>query len=243
MRRPLLLIAVAMAVVAIGCSSAPAPSVTAVPSASPSASPVTGSPSPSASPLPVPATPSPAPTATPTGVPRKTPAPSFTAAEQTLLEALRVDSKIDCAPRRADLPPGAVAGVECHIGTALVDRVGVYGFDGSTSSTARAAYLARLESAGVTPATGDCKAGTPGDAAWPTYLPDEGDDGGLSATRAGCYLDANGIANIRLTCYAEIYMGVLGANGDIAALNAWTWKLAKGESIHRDPPGLCAARD
>ena len=245
--RSIALIPVVLVLVA-ACASTPVPSA-------PPASPDGGAPSagPSGAPSSAPGAPTPTPAASPDASPSPSPsdkpAPTFSASEDTLLEALRVDAQVNCAPRRADLPAGAVAGIECAIGTALVDRVGVYGFDGSSaasgsgSATALATYLARLAAAGVAPASGDCAKGVPGDASWPTYLPDEGEDGGLRAERAGCYLDPSGTANVRVTCYGEIYIGVLGANGELAALNAWTWKVAKGEGVDRDPPGICAARD
>lgn len=118
-----------------------------------------------------------------------------------------------------------------------------FGTGGSDPEPTRATYLERLKRAPVTPGLGDCTAGKPGDRAWPSYLPDEGDDGGLSALRSGCFLDENGIANTRLTCYGDIYVGVLGRTKDLAGLYAWTSQLAAGESVHRDPPGLCASPD
>ena len=102
-----------------GAPSPAAPS--AAPTSAPSATP--GSPA-----SPTPAT---TPDASLKPAPSDEPAPSFSASEKTLLEALRMDARIDCAPRRADLPGGAVAGIECRIATAHVDREGVYGLDGS----------------------------------------------------------------------------------------------------------------
>jgi hypothetical protein len=206
----------------------PAPS--AAPTASPAASPSAPSPSSAPSDVPPAVTPSPKPVA-------------FSAAEKRLVEQIRVDARIACVPRRTDLPLHAVAGVECHIGTALVDRVGAYSLGASASAID--AYLARLATAHVTPRTGDCGAGNPGDHSWPAYLPDETGDGtaGYREERSGCFLDENGIANVRLTCYGDIYMGVLGKTADLKALYAWTWRIAAGEDTHRDPPGLCAAPD
>ena len=51
------------------------------------------------------------------------------------------------------------------------------------------------------------------------------------------------MANVRLTCYDDIYMGVLGKTADVKALYAWSWRIAAGDDTHRDPPGLCAAPD
>jgi hypothetical protein len=162
-----------------------------------------------------------------------------------LARVIRVDAASGCLPRRTDLPPHAVLGVECHPADPLVAAVGIYSFasSGAGPEPARDAYLQRLSAAGVSPASGDCAKGTPGDRAWPANLPDEGDDGGLSPLRSGCFLDQNGIANVRVTCYGAFYVGVLGRTKEVAALYAWTWKVAPGEDTHRDPPGICAAPD
>jgi hypothetical protein len=228
----------AVGITLAACSSQPGP--TAGPSTGPSVAP-TAVPSarPSIAPSNAPST------APPSTVPSASPAPTLTPAEAVLAEFLRVDARLACAPRRADLPPGAVLGIECHPADSLVEAVGVYTFatDGSIAEPARTAYLQRMATAKVTPGSGDCEAGTPGDHAWPSNLPDEGEDGGLASTRAGCFLDENGTANIRLTCYGEVYVGVLGRTKELARLNAWTWKVADGESVHRDPPGICAAPD
>jgi hypothetical protein len=231
------------------CSSTPtaAPATPSpVPSGAPSAAASSGpaTPTPSSTPVTTPA-PSAAPSALPT--PAET-AFDYKAAEQRLIDALRVDARVNCAPRRANLPDFAIAGVECRVGTALVDRVGVYGFAGHLDSsgkevgTALQAYLARLDAAGIKPGTGDCTAGKAGDRSWPDYLPDEGDSGGLRAERSGCFIDA-GTANVRLTCYDDIYMGVLGKTTNIAALYDWAWKVASNQRDDRDPPGLCNAPD
>jgi hypothetical protein len=231
----------ALTILIAACATAPTPVATPSPSAGVSDAPgASASPTPSASPAPTrSATPSVAPT--PAGTPSPTPV-AFSAAERRLLDALRSDSRIDCAPRRTDLPPGSDAGIECRPG-GIVARVGVYGFSGADPDPARSTYLARLAAAGVARGSGDCATGKPGDEAWPTYLPDEADDGGPSALRSGCFLDENGIANVRLTCYGPIYMGVLGTSSDVAALYRWSWAIAKGDSVHRDPPGLCASPD
>jgi len=96
---------------------------------------------------------------------------------------------------------------------------------------------------GVNPRTGDCLAGIPGDSSWPKYLPDEDEDLGYRAERSGCFLDQRGIANVRLTCYGSLYVGILGKNADIAGLYKWAWRVADGDSTDRDPPGICAAPD
>jgi hypothetical protein len=183
------------------------------------------------------------PTATPKPTAKSTPTPlPLYAAEKDLLTELRADSRIGCVPRRTGLPTGATVGVECLVGSDLVDRVGVYGF--GPKHEAIDAYLARMRSAGIKLGSGDCPTGTPGDAHWPSYLPDMSSGGtGPSEHRIGCYRDGAGAANIRLTCYGDIYLGVFGKTSDIKALYAWTNRVAAGESTHRDPPGICARPD
>jgi hypothetical protein len=237
-----LLVVALLAVIACGSPSAAGPS-DPPPTISPS---VPSSPGPSSPPA---STPSPtseptaAPTATPIPSGRPSSTPTLSDAERFLLSQLRSDARIGCVPRRADLPPGSDAGVECRPPTALVARVGIYGFRPDVAGRAAIdAYRARLRSVGISLGSGDCAHGTPGDASWPAYLPD-GDGDGPSELRSGCYRDADGIANVRVTCYGDIYIGVLGTGADVAALYAWTWKVAPGESVHRDPPGICAAPD
>jgi hypothetical protein len=243
-----LLATAAIGLVIAACLSNPGPSV---PSANPAADPTSA---PSAAPIASPsipvvsAEPSEAPSALPaTGPsPSPSPAPSLTAAERQLVDALGVDARIGCAPRRTDLPAHATTGVECRIGSALVDRVGIYSFDTQLDvDPALAAYLDRLALSNIAPRSGDCQAGAAGDSSWPDYLPDAQDDGseGYSALRSGCFLDENATANVRLTCYGSLYVGVLGKNADIAGLYRWAWRIADGESTHRDPPGICAVPD
>lgn len=236
---------VATVIVAAFVIAACAPFASSTPVTVPSGSPIAfATPAPSAS---VVATPtaraaSPVPTDTPPAI---TAAP-FTAAERTLLNELRKDARVACAPRRDDLPPGATTGVECRLSTGLVDRVGVYGFvadwDGDAADVAVRAYLERMASHGVEPGEGNCQAGLSGDRSWPDYLPDEG-RGGYRSERSGCFLDENGIANVRVTCYRGVYIGILGKSDDLAALYRWAWRIADGESPERDPPGICAKSD
>ena len=231
-------LAVAITGIVAACSTTPVSSVAPIASASPS--PAVPSVPPSAGPSALPSTP--APTVAPTPTP--TPAPSLSAAELALVEQLRADVRTGCVPRRTDLPPRATLGVECHPADPLVAAVGIYAFGPQGGPEgARDTYLERLAAAGVKPASGDCTRETPGDHSWPANLPDEGEDGGLSSLRSGCFLDENGTANVRLTCYGDFYVGVLGRTKELGALYAWSWKLAPSEDTHRDPPGLCAAPD
>lgn len=240
-------LAILFLVGACGEASAPTPSVgegleTSHPTLATARSTTEPVPAVSGSAIPAPtirSTPSPTATARPTPTER----PSFTAQERYVLGQLRTDARIDCAPRRTGLPAGADAGVECRVHSALVDRVGIYSLPESGPESALGTYLARLAQAGVKPQQGDCARGTPGDSSWPSYLADEDGGGGISTFRSGCFLDDSGQANVRVTCYGGIYIGVVGKNDDLAALYAWAWRVAKGESTHRDPPGICAAPD
>lgn len=120
--------------------------------------------------------PTPRPTTKATVTP--TAATALSKAERALPAQLRVDARVDCRPRRQDLPSGASTGVECYVDTPLVARVGIYGFVGGDDEQLLPGYFSRLSDYGVEPGTGDCLAGTPGDASWPDYLPDEGDGHG-----------------------------------------------------------------
>jgi hypothetical protein len=181
----------------------------------------------------------------PSTLPVPSPDPSLTTDEVALAAYLRAGVGVGCLPRRDDLPPRATVGIECRPADALVARVGIYGFGTANADPepARDTYLERMAAAGVAPGSGDCAAGHAGDASWPSSLPDEGDDGKLRPTRAGCFLDENGVANVRVTCYGDLYIGVLGRTIDLRALVAWAWAVAPGESVDRDPPGICAAPD
>ena len=170
--------------------------------------------------------------------------PGFSPVEGELFAALREDAQVNCAPRTNDLPQNATDAIECTIGSDLVERVGIYRFD--TPEAAASAYIARMASYGVALRTGDCRAGTPGDAAW---TPGDGpSEGGDLPYRIGCFLDENGTANVRLTCDAYPsalggggrYVGILGTGADLAALTAWAAQYPDGvEMPVPTPPGLC----
>ena len=143
------------------------------------------------------------------------------------------------------------------IGSDSVDRVGAYSFgpatdeSGNRADGALLAYTNRLAANGVKLGQGDCDVGRNGDRAWPPDLPDEDVDGAPRETRSGCYTDEGHHANVRVTCYGSIYIGVLGsvlsdvlsASRVLRDLYHWTWRVAEGESLDRDPPGICAAPD
>jgi len=173
------------------------------------------------------------------------PAPAYTAVEAALVAGLRADAAVNCAPRREDLPARAIAGVECRVNAAEVTRVGAYHF--GDARDAATTYLERMASYGIGPASGDCAAGTSGDAAWMSGDGKAGKDSDrvfLGATgpwvvgRSGCYLDENGTANIRVTC-GSTYVGVLGRDKDLAALQRWVWRVPDGTVDRGEPPGIC----
>lgn len=178
-----------------------------------------------------------------TGTP--SPALAFTADEEALVAGLRADAAVDCAPRRKDLPALAVAGVECRVNGAVVARVGAYLFP--DAKVAATTYLARLDSYGVAPASGDCPGGTSGDVAWmpgdgqagnDAVRVDLGDTGLWVVGRSGCFLDENGTANVRVTC-GSTYVGVLGRDADLAAVHRWVWMSPDGPRDPGNPPGIC----
>lgn len=197
-------------------------------------------------------TPTLAPTPTPRVTPEPTPALRMTKSERALVRELRTDARVDCRPRRANLPWGSSAGVECFVNSDLVRRVGVYAFRDqqaledfeSEAALAATHYFVTLAAYDVDAHSGDCHNGVPGDASWPDYLPDEGDGPhGLSSWRLGCYHDEYGQANIRVTCYGGVYIGILGKTDDIKALAEWAWKAPEDQSTERDPPGICEYAD
>ena len=181
--------------------------------------------------------------------------------ERLLVSHLRADARIRCEPRRSDLPPGATAGVECRIGNAIVDRVGVYGFitgdeveDGDQTFLDRAAlaYLDRMKEEGVLRAAGDCTAGTPQDVSWMGPEADaEGSDteiqvdyGGraYNVFRYGCFVNDQGVSNFRATCGEGTYVGVLGRTPRLDALSAWALRWPDPEEMSFDQPGICAGQ-
>lgn len=145
---------------------------------------------------------------------------SYDEDEAYLLAGLRADARRACAPRRVDLPEGAIAGVECDPGEAPIDRVGVYRF--RTTEAMLQTYLARLADEGVRPGTGDCPA-SGGDQAYGR----DGADG--STARIGCFVNRFGNANYRLTVpEGKVNVGVLGTTTDMRRLDAWIRRDGEG---------------
>lgn len=187
-----------------------------------------GSPQPRAS-----STPSPVVTLEPEAMP----APTMSPAERELVAEIRHDAAVNCTPRRTDLPPGAIAGVECRPQSDLVARVGVYRF--GSDEDAALAYLERMDSYAVKLNGGRCHLGEAGDSGsglegGPTVV-FEGET--LDVRRNGCFHDENGMANYRLTCWRDgLYVGVLGRTSDIAALGDW---VDMGNVDTPGPAGIC----
>jgi hypothetical protein len=136
---------------------------------------------------------------------------------------------------------GAVAGAECHPGTALVALVRIDGF--ASPDTALADYRARLTAAGVHLRSGDCSAGQPGEDAW---APGDGQwgPGGVEPDRAGCFADASGHATILVLCGDGTSIEVVGATANLGALDTWAARfpaaaLNAGRVSTPSPPGIC----
>ena len=159
--RLLLLVSVVSSVAACASAATGSPPASASPSAAPSVAVSPSAALPEADPV---VTPEPAAT------PETTPAPSLSAEESDLIGRLRADSSTDCAPRRTDLPAGALYGIEVRPLGHPVQRVGVYHY--ASPNDAAVAYLTRMADAGIDVNTGDCLANTPGDGA---YYPGDGE--------------------------------------------------------------------
>jgi hypothetical protein len=219
---------------------------------SPSASPSAGSQPPASSPTNAQATTTPRPDASATA------APAMSEGEETLTYYLREDAVVGCRPRRTELPGDATVGIECSPRSELVERVGVYGF--GDAEGALGAYLTRLNDAGVAPRSGDCERGAAGDSTW-QGIDENAFEPGSSAVldpqrtsvldfgwivrdlpylpgRIGCFLDANGNANMRVTCETGVYIGILGTTPQIGDLYRWAQQGADA-GVSSGEPGIC----
>ena len=115
----------------------------------------------------------------------------------------------DCEPVRDKLPKDAVAGIECLGKDWFVARVGYYLFENDEEMLEH--YFARMQAEGVTLDEGSCFDGE-GEGA---YIP--GDE--EVASRQGCFITAQGVANYRLTLPgAHVYIGIVGHNIDTIEL-------------------------
>jgi hypothetical protein len=122
---------------------------------------------------------------------------------------------MDCEPvRGANLPKTALAGVECLGADPIVARIGYYLFDNDEEMLDH--YYARMKAEGVTIDEGTCFDGE-GEGA---YIPGPEE----VASRQGCFITAQGVANYRLTIPgAHVYIGIVGHNVDTIELEDFAW--------------------
>ena len=174
----------------------------------------------------------PATTATPVPTPQQ---PSgrtevtWSGLETELAAGIRGDAAVGCVPRRHDLPPGAMAAVECAPG-APVERVGFYLFE--TSEAAIDNYRRRVvEEIGT---SGDHPTGW--ERSYVPCAPDE--DPRTCGARDAGWVNSSGYANYR-TSLGRIYIGVLGTGADTDALVSWAFHGNRdtpgGPTLYRDP--------
>jgi len=136
----------------------------------------------------------------------------WTGAQLFLLSGVEPVTRSTCAPA-PELPPEATAGIQCDRTGATA--IGFYLFD--DADTMRESYFARLAEFGVEPNSGEvCRDGAPGEG-----IDTPGNEG--FEFRVGCYVDADGIAQVRaaLPAVAEsrsVYVGIAGTDGSIADL-------------------------
>ena len=210
----LILTASLLAVLAIAACSPAGSGPTAVPSGAPtpftppSMQPPASDPPAAPAPTPTDAPARPAPD--PTDPPEK-PEPAtveFTEDEIYLADGI-LRGVMDCEPVRDKLPKDAVAGIECLGKDWFVARVGYYLFENDEEMLEH--YVARMRAEGVTLDEGSCFDGE-GEGA---YIP--GDE--EVASRHGCFITAEGVANYRLTLPgAHVYIGIVGHNIDTIQL-------------------------
>jgi hypothetical protein len=121
---------------------------------------------------------------------------------------------IGCDPVRDDLPPRAIAGIDCSSDDPGIARVGFYLFESDDDMLD--AYVARMAAEGVALNSGSC---LDGEHEGP-YTPGEG----LLPSRQGCFINDEGFANYRATLPgAHVYIGVLSNGDNMAALEDFAW--------------------
>ena len=193
-----------------GCAAGPTPSETNVPTATAAEAVASARPSRSE--------PSPPSAATPSPI-------TWTDDEEWLLAGTRADvQRKKCQPVTDALPRDAIAGVECVVGSDLVDRVGFYAF--ADVASMMAVYQARMAQYGIPLATEvwplepteeprDCWRGYPSESFyWPNGE-------GTLINRSGCFVNELGYANLRFVLTGPlVYVGVLGNGAAIAPLYA-----------------------
>jgi hypothetical protein len=136
----------------------------------------------------------------------------WTGGQLFLLSGVDRATRSTCVPA-PELPPEATAGIQCR--PPGVTAIGFYLFE--DAETMRETYFARLAEFGVEPSSGSvCRDGSPGEG-----IDTPGNEG--FEFRVGCYVDADGIAQVRaaLPAVAEfrsVYIGVAGTSDSIADL-------------------------
>ena len=108
--------------------------------------------------------------------------------------------------------------------------------------------MTRMAERGVDVTAGQCTSDLPGEEPWMAgdgegSFEDPGvfnwENSVLAPGRIGCFLDDDGMANVRLTC-GNAYIGVLGTGTDLSDLQDWSWRYPAGyEPGTPDAPGLC----
>ena len=178
-----------------------------------------------------------------TEAPARTPVPDFSEDEFHMLNDVRPDAAVNCVPRRADLPVGATAAIDCRPEAGPAEQVGVYRFQ---ANDAARTYLDRMTAAGVPLRQGDCWNGEPGDTA---AFPGDGESREFEYrgefyhfVRSGCFHNELGFANVRVLCDSGTYVGVLGHGRDLAELYRWTVELPESADDTPSLPGICYGR-
>jgi hypothetical protein len=188
-------------------------------------------------------TPTPTPIETPvTPTPKATlkPPPTWTTRERAIRDAIRGDVRVGCAPRRHDLPRGTIAAVECQPGKDSVSRVGFYLF--ASASGALDVYLGRVRAEGLA-LDSDTGPGWEGATQCdgniePAAYPDG--DTIHCRDREALFVNSDGYSNYRVVI-GRLYIGALGTNRDIYALNEWAWRGSGQKStdqLHGDTGGV-----
>ena len=154
--------------------------------------------------------------------------PTWSKRERAILEGIRDDVRVGCAPRLEDLPPGTIAAVECRAGTPPVSRVGFYLF--ATAGDALDVYLKRVRAEGLalgadTSSGREGATNCDGDIEPAAYAVD---DTLHCPDREAFFLNSDGYANYRVV-RGNLYIGALGTNSDIEDLNDWAWAGSEGE--------------
>jgi hypothetical protein len=186
-------------------------------------------------------------TASPTSGPSPTPSPTASPnveAEALLLAGIRADTKVACSSRRVELPPGAVAAVECMPNTELVQRARFYLFE--VQDTFMYAYFAKVAENGLTVRSGPNGSGL-GEGA---YFPD-GQGSVFPPERYAMWLDSAGVAHYLTTLLFGnhvsdtqqtgpfVLVEVDASSGDWEALFDWAYLGSVGEpstpSLWRPP--------